>query len=676
MAQNDSALQDALFATSEFLTEALGRYTLAQDILNQSEEKNHSIIKKCLVEIYANILRYALEMDRVRNLGIRKRIWVAVSVADITGQPLSSLQQKIKDQETNLKTVVDFAHHVQSQSQGEKLLAQIEQSTILIEEIAQHNQLSNLQEHFASKAGYGTREDLHEGICLEGTRKDLLQGIVDWVDDYNGENFFWLNGMAGTGKSTISRTLAQHFQSRGILGASFFFKRGEQDCNSTQKFIPTIAHQLMRFLPVLKREILDACKDDNVSMFDSSLKRQFEALLLQPLQQIQLPDGQCPTIVIILDAVDECVDGNNNGLKEVLDLLPQLQSPGANTFKWRFFITGRPDPNVRESFGSLKRAQHQYREVRLQDVKGAKDDISIFIRTHLSQIRERKAQNQTIREEHMDPETWPEESTMEEIIEKANPLFIVASTICRFIGAPKFFAVERTRTILQSPRSDDKLIGIYQTVLQQFVSDTAYEDRGDILQDFQQIVGSIILLHDPLPVTSLACLLGLREKRVRLRLDDLHSVFIVPDDQNIPIKMLHLSFRDILLDQHAPNMADFRVDKTSRNYILAMRCIEVMSSGENGLQYNILSLENDGVGRSEIDASKVNVAPQLRYACRYWLQHLQDGPSIFDQDRIYEFLNTHFLHWLEVIGSLGIVSETLRHLIRFERKIYVGSTLI
>ncbi|KAJ5725148.1 uncharacterized protein N7483_006505 [Penicillium malachiteum] len=165
LTHTDSALQDALFETSEFLTRALGRYTLAQDILQRAEEKNHSMIKKCLLELYANILRYALEMDRIRNLSVRERIWVAVSVSDITGQPLSSLQQKIKDQEENLKTVVDFAHHIQSQNQGERLLAQIEQNTILIEGIAEGQQLSNLP--FARKADYGTREDLHEDICLK-----------------------------------------------------------------------------------------------------------------------------------------------------------------------------------------------------------------------------------------------------------------------------------------------------------------------------------------------------------------------------------------------------------------------------------------------------------------------------------------------------------------------------
>ncbi|KAK3312064.1 hypothetical protein B0H66DRAFT_486311, partial [Apodospora peruviana] len=54
----------------------------------------------------------------------------------------------------------------------------------------------------------------------------------------------WLNGMAGSRKSTISRTVAQSFVDQGLHGASFFFKRGERDCGTAALLFPTIAAQL------------------------------------------------------------------------------------------------------------------------------------------------------------------------------------------------------------------------------------------------------------------------------------------------------------------------------------------------------------------------------------------------------------------------------------------------
>jgi hypothetical protein len=67
--------------------------------------------------------------------------------------------------------------------------------------------------------------------------------------------------MAGTGKSTISRTVAQNFAEKGDLGASFFFKRGEGDHGRAGLFIITITTQLVQKLPSLAphvRNIIEA----------------------------------------------------------------------------------------------------------------------------------------------------------------------------------------------------------------------------------------------------------------------------------------------------------------------------------------------------------------------------------------------------------------------------------
>ncbi|KAL4766716.1 hypothetical protein BDW60DRAFT_201961, partial [Aspergillus nidulans var. acristatus] len=55
--------------------------------------------------------------------------------------------------------------------------------------------------------------------------------VQQWGKSSN-KCIFWLSRMAGTGKSTIARTVAQYFKKDGILGASFFFKRGRGDQGS------------------------------------------------------------------------------------------------------------------------------------------------------------------------------------------------------------------------------------------------------------------------------------------------------------------------------------------------------------------------------------------------------------------------------------------------------------
>jgi len=63
----------------------------------------------------------------------------------------------------------------------------------------------------------------HEDHCLQDTRVELHKQIIDWCDDMDSKCIFWLNGMAGTGKSTISRTIARELAEKKRLAASFFF---------------------------------------------------------------------------------------------------------------------------------------------------------------------------------------------------------------------------------------------------------------------------------------------------------------------------------------------------------------------------------------------------------------------------------------------------------------------
>jgi Mrp family chromosome partitioning ATPase len=71
-------------------------------------------------------------------------------------------------------------------------------------------------------AAFDSHADEHAAKCLPGTREELLHGIRKWAQDPQGKCILWLNGMAGTGKSTISQTVAQAFANDGQPVASFF----------------------------------------------------------------------------------------------------------------------------------------------------------------------------------------------------------------------------------------------------------------------------------------------------------------------------------------------------------------------------------------------------------------------------------------------------------------------
>jgi pantothenate kinase-related protein Tda10 len=78
-----------------------------------------------------------------------------------------------------------------------------------------HRKLDLARLPIAQGACYNSRNEEHNARCLPNTRTKLLDDITTWAQNRDSKPIFWLSGMARTGKSTIARTVAQSFASRG-----------------------------------------------------------------------------------------------------------------------------------------------------------------------------------------------------------------------------------------------------------------------------------------------------------------------------------------------------------------------------------------------------------------------------------------------------------------------------
>ncbi|KAJ5375973.1 NACHT and WD40 domain protein [Penicillium cosmopolitanum] len=506
------------------------------------------------------------------------------------------------------------------------------------------------------EALFNPSTDQHENECLEGTRVDLLRQIKEWAfspqDSREGRSIFWLNGMAGTGKSTISRTLARYFNEIHALGASFFFKRGEGDRGNATKLISSIVRQLVISLPRLRHPIEQAIHDDPHIVM-KGMKEQFNKLILHPLFALssQRPNFTAQTVIIVIDALDECE--KDDDIRLILHLLPQLQRP--RLLHLRVFITSRPELEIRAGFSGV--SNHEDFILHKIAKEAVSHDLALFLSHRLSKIRT----------ERSFPIDWPGESKIHHLVRLSSSLFIFAATICRMFEDRSLDPGEVLAEILVSSEQTSKLDRAYLHVLNRLVKGPGNGRRQEeVAKGFQQVVGAIVTLESPLSIFALSNLLNMTQTTIQSRLDLLHSVLSVPNSMTQPVRLFHLSFRDFLLDPETRHKSPLWIDSLEAHGYIAMKCLSLC---QKSLRQNICQLPGYDTSRKFLDYETLNryLPPEMHYACRHWVYHLtqsiQTIHTVHTSDGIINnavsFLRAHFLHWVEAMILLGLMSEVV-----------------
>lgn len=523
----------------------------------------------------------------------------------------------------------------------------------------------------ASGACFDSYEDEYATTCLSGTRTALLQQVSDWARDPHAKPIFWLNGMAGTGKSTISRTVARSFADEGLLAASFFFKRGESDRGSLRKFFTTLASEMVIRIPAVRPHMREALEKDP-GIVRKTVGEQFETLIYEPLAQIDSDSAAEQAFTLVIDALDEC--DRDEDMKLMIGLFGRFKAIPSLRFK--VFITSRPEVHVRLGFKAI---EGTYQDLILHEIKDEViyQDIFLFWEYHLRQIQQTYNSRFTEAEEQI-PQHWPRQSDIHALTKMAVPLFISAATACRLISDWRFGGPDEILKELLDRRrysTGSDLIEIYLSVLRIMVKGLSYDETQNFMEDFRKIVGAIVVLADPLSRQAISQILDVPQRSVSRMLDRMHSVLSVPKSSRSPVRLFHLSFRDFLMHDLGGNKGhDFSIHEKRTHEMLARKCIAIMTKR---LKQDILDLRLPGTSRHEINSRTLDDAlpPELRYACLHWVYHVHESQiSLADGDLWAVFLTNHLLHWIEVLGLMGKAWEIAALISNLQSLVHVSQS--
>ena len=480
--------------------------------------------------------------------------------------------------------------------------------------------------------------------CLRGTRRDVLWEIECWLTGEQEQHVFWLNGLAGTGKSAIAQTVAEAAFADGKLGATFFCLRDIPGRSNLQAIFPTLAFQLAHRYPYFRVELLRVLKVRR-DAGRGSLCSQMEMLLVGPLRAANV------STLIIIDALDACKDEEPSSailsvLSRYVDRIPHV----------KFFITGRPEPRIRSGF-RLKSLRPITEVLRLHDVERSSvdHDIKLFLRAQLTDIA-------TSRSDCRFTEGWPRSSDIDALCRKAAGLFIYASTAVKFVAFRYQTPTEQLERIISLPQNTAyegraRMDLLYVQIIEQAAADSGtVQDDGEFYSRFKTVVGAILLVYNPLSAKALSDLLRL--SNIYTTLHPLHPLLLIPEVPEDPICTIHKSFYDFLTDPNWCKDKRFLVEPSVHHAEILLSCLRLM---KEKLKRNICNLGDYAVLSEVKDLStqkKDHICGALEYACQFWTKHLLGIPSDSlcvreVQATIDRFFTIHFLHWIEVLVLVG-----------------------
>lgn len=500
-------------------------------------------------------------------------------------------------------------------------------------------------------ANYGARGDaIEDVICLPGTRAQILERIDDWIRDLESFNrVLWIRGMAGRGKSTIASTVAYRWRYRAAC-AIFHFRRGQNTLD--RRLICALARQLgISGVPEVKESVLHSIKE-NEDIAQARLQEQFLTLIVNSLKELK---NTTSPVLLVIDALDEC-ESTESAVKFVNLIGQYLPSLPRNV---KVLLTTRPEaPLLRALEPRLWNAED------LDSAANVDDDIAEFLKLGFLKVKR----------EYNFEEDWLPPDNLQALVRMSQGLFQWAHTAIGYIleGSPEL----RLEELLKSPSLCDGLDGLYQQIISKaFQKATKNPSREDL---FLRTLETLVVAPYPISLEIIAyifadhAILRNRSHESIIQvfrqevLTDLGSLVHVPYSSAEPVRLVHTSVRDLLVDRKRCAGESYWVDVASSHHRFTSKFLRLM---ERDLRTDICNLSDLTKANSDSDVQDLlhfNVPKGLQYCCRAWSLHLaawmsnsERGAWEITLSDLKRFSEGRLLGWLEVMSLIGHTRESM-----------------
>ncbi|KAF4598779.1 hypothetical protein EYR38_007187 [Pleurotus pulmonarius] len=591
-----------------------------------------------VMQLNSELVQYEQVASRLAAIRGPGRLFKNQEISDA----LISLSEGVKMscERTNTRALfnieVNQAHHGQAINQIQESVARILKSSEAV--------IDPVTKLPCANAAYDSINLDNKNEVLAGTRVAVMEEVERWSTTASDKPVFWLRGAAGTGKSTIAKSVAAKFKRANRLGASFFFVQGVQDLGDTRLLITTLACHLVRVDGPVGTAIKNAAHNYLATQTpgEKNSSSQFNDLLFEPLKNLE---RAAEPIIIVLDALDEASDriaviSNLGRLTRQLVTLP---------INIKLFVTSRPDPQIEAVLsGASLLILHDIEKTILDH------DIKLYIEHAFSEIQDSKKAFQYTPED------------VESLVDNSGGLFIYVSTAIKLLKD----SIDPSKMLkgLNRHKSDHMLDQLYLQVLERAFGihnwDNNISENREAWDERIRILGTIVLSQDRRSCSTLASLLDQRPEAIRDALSHLGAVILVPQGDDLPVRIIHTSFTDFIVDATRCTNPHFAINTTELHSYLAKECIHHMNWL---LEDNPCQISDPYALNSEIPDLDEHIDQclpyHLQYASHSWAYHLSLSTySLMLKEQLRVFCKFHLLQWLEVMSFFGRVDLAITHL--------------
>ncbi|KAL6690982.1 hypothetical protein J3F84DRAFT_404018 [Trichoderma pleuroticola] len=181
-------------------------------------------------------------------------------------------------------------------------------------------------------------EERVEGTCMWLLHHEYFQ---KWLQQDSGP--LVITADPGCGKSVLAKYLIEHGLPRSVTICYFFFK--DQDQNTIRQALCAILHQLFTRNPVLIKHAMAKFRMDGKGLINSTES-------LWEVLRNAVNDIQTGSVIIILDALDECLASEFENLMKNIEI--QFSEAHLVQGKLKYLLTCRPYDQIVSRFQYLR----------------------------------------------------------------------------------------------------------------------------------------------------------------------------------------------------------------------------------------------------------------------------------------------------------------------------------